>query len=112
MTEGKMTEQDRARLEAWHMQEIDTALDTPDLAAPMDAITQAESYDLDALTAYIAGDVAEKAGQGMTEAQWYSSPNRLLHGVLTMEGISPDDAPERIRAAAEALKAHNLWPWG
>ena len=30
MTEGKMTEQDRARLEAWQMQEIDTALDSPE----------------------------------------------------------------------------------
>ena len=112
MTEGKMTEQDRARLEAWHTQEIDTALDTPDLAAPMDAISHAESYGLDALTTYIAGDVAEKARAGMTEAQWYSSPNRLLRGVLAMEGINPDDAPQRIRAAAETLKAHNLWPWG
>ena len=89
MTEGKMTAQDRARLEAWHMQEIDTALDTPDLAVPMAAITRAESYGLDTLTAYIAGDVAEKARAGMTEAQWYSSPNRLLQGVLTMEGIAP-----------------------
>ena len=112
MTDGKMTAQDRARLEAWQMQEINTALDAPNLSAPMDAISQAELYGLDALTTYIAGDVAEKARAGMTEAQWYSSPNRLLRGVLAMEGIAPDDAPDRIRAAAEALKAHNLWPWG
>ena len=109
MTEGKMTEQDRASLQQWHNTEA--AIDALMESAPMQAMFRAEQLQLDVLAHALAGEAAAAAEDGVIESQFWATPNAALADTLRKMHTAPAEQPGQLAAAADTLKAHGLWPW-
>src|SRR5690349_3501188 len=117
-SDGRMTQSDKERLEEWHSHQIDELLDRlwetdPAFRATMEALDEADTWELSDLEYYMAGNVAGWAAEGLDEADWYEGlpDNRLIQSSFSLNSIPPANIPQELEAAIATLKSIKLWPW-
>lgn len=116
--DGRMTPAHKEKLEEWHSQQIDELLERvwktdPAFRATMQALDEADSWELSDLEYYMAGNVAGWAADGFDEADWFEGlgDNRLIQSSFSLNNIPPANIPQELEAAIATLKIINLWPW-
>lgn len=116
--DGRMTPAHKEKLEEWHSQQIDELLERiwktdPAFRATMEALDEADKWELSDLEYYIAGNVAGWAAEGLNEVDWFEGlpANRLIQSSFSLNNIPPADIALELEAAIATLKSIKLWPW-
>ncbi|MBN9392385.1 MAG: hypothetical protein J0I20_30390 [Chloroflexi bacterium] len=117
-SDGRMTLAQRERLEEWHTRQIDELFDEllendPAFRTSMDALTEADKWDISKLAYDVAGDVASWAADGFSEAEWFEElySNQFMQLSFSTNGIRQSDILAELSGAIETLKIIGLWPW-
>jgi hypothetical protein len=116
--DGRMTQDHKGRLEEWHSHQIDELLDRlwetdPAFRATMEALNQADTWDISGLEYDLAGDVADWAADGFSESEWVEelASNHFMQWSFTSNQIKPCDVKDALTSAITTLKSIGLWPW-
>ncbi len=116
--DGSMTQAQKERLEEWHSQQTDELLDRlwesdPGFRATMEALNEADTWDISDLEYDLAGDVAGWAAEGYSETDWFEelAANQFMQRSFTSSHIQPTDMPYELTNAIATLKSIDLWPW-
>jgi hypothetical protein len=118
--DGRMTQEQKIRLEEWHTRQIDELWDRawendPAFRASMEAMNRADMFDdyIDNFEYRLAGNAAAWAADGFSEEEWFDGlpSNKGIQFNLQDNGILASETYRRLAKSIAVLKFFDLWPW-
>ncbi len=118
--DGRITQEQKNRLEEWHTRQIDELWDRawendPAFRASMEAMNRADELD-DEISNFeygLAGDVAAWAANGFSQAEWFEglASNKVMQSNFKDNRIHSFDTNTQLPKAIAVLRSFDLWPW-